>query len=468
MVKKDSTGVKDNTLLESLFAKILPGIIPTKEELEQVVYSSNEIMGRLKKAVPKGVEIILAGSTARGTQLRGSSDIDIFLLFPKNMEERSMEAKALSIAKNIVDKRKNERYVVKYAEHPYMRLMLDDLNIKADIVPAFKIKKSTDLGTAVDRTQLHNKFVNSHLSVRQKNDTRLLKYLLKCHGIYGAEAKIEGFSGYLCELLIYYFGSLPKLIESTANLDLPYGIDAAKRAKYDKSTKECLALVKKFNSRYVVIDPVDRDRNVAANLSEESLGKLVSLCRALVKRPTLETVYGKGFSDANSSSKLVSLCKKANTQMYTISFGISDVAEDITWQQTKKLRLRIQKELNDSGFRVALSVQALTGTSGTIGFFLLNDEVKSTIAEGPSVFMSHASDAFIRSHLKRGTIFIDSGRLYSIERPKFVDAYSLISSFRNGDLLPSHIMRKRFVVSRGRLPENIAKPLYRAYLAKLL
>jgi tRNA nucleotidyltransferase (CCA-adding enzyme) len=468
MVRGKSTELKNKTLLESLFVTILPKITPTKEEMEQVIYSSNEIMGRLRKAVPKGVEIILAGSTARGTQLRGSSDIDIFLLFPKDMEERTMEAKALSIAKTIVDKRKNERYIIKYAEHPYMRLILDDINIKADIVPAFKIKKSSDRGTAVDRTQLHNKFVNSHLSLRQKNDTRLLKYLLRCHGIYGAEAKIEGFSGYLCELLIYHYGSLPKLIESVANLNLPLGIDAAKRVTYQKSTKECISLGKKFGSRFIVLDPVDKNRNVAANLSEESLAKLAFLCRELAKKPTLETIYGKKFSDVNSSSKLAALCKKADASMYAISFKIADVAEDITWQQTKRLRLRMHKVLDDAGFKVALSLQGLTETEGTIGFMLLNDEVKSTIAEGPSIFMRQASEAFIKSHLKRGTIFIDSGRFYSIEKPKFVNAYSLISSFKNRALLPSHIRLDNFVVLKGKLPEGIAKLLYKAYLAKIL
>ena len=52
---------------------------------------------------------------------------------------------------------------MKYAEHPYTKVVLGDRGINADIVPAYKIKDASERGTAVDRTQLHNEFVNSTL-----------------------------------------------------------------------------------------------------------------------------------------------------------------------------------------------------------------------------------------------------------------------------------------------------------------
>ena len=85
--------------LETLFGRILKDIVPTKREIDDLNEYSNELMGRLKAAMPKDVEIILAGSVARGTQIRGKSDIDIFLLFPKYLEERKMEADAIKLAK---------------------------------------------------------------------------------------------------------------------------------------------------------------------------------------------------------------------------------------------------------------------------------------------------------------------------------------------------------------------------------
>lgn len=174
---------------KAVFEHILKEIRPGKDELSSAVACTNEITSRLKKEIPKNVEIIVAGSIARGTQLSGASDLDIFLLFPKSMDERKMEEKAIRLTKKIVKKRKNESFIIKYAEHPYLQLMLKDLNMKVDIVPAFKINHSRDRGTAVDRTQLHNDFVLSNLRESQKDQVRLLKFFLKQRGIYGAEAK---------------------------------------------------------------------------------------------------------------------------------------------------------------------------------------------------------------------------------------------------------------------------------------
>ena len=169
-------------------------------------------MGRLKKVVPKGIEIMVAGSAARGTNLRGNSDIDIFLLFKNPVPKEKMEKTAIEVAKRLVKGNKNESYIVRYAEHPYARLFLDNVGLRVDLVPAYKITSASERITSVDRTQLHNQFVKSSLSQRQRDDVRVLKALLKFHGIYGAEARTEGFSGYLCELLIHTYGSFAGLL----------------------------------------------------------------------------------------------------------------------------------------------------------------------------------------------------------------------------------------------------------------
>jgi tRNA nucleotidyltransferase (CCA-adding enzyme) len=127
--------------IESIFATVLNDVKPTEKEMRQVTAYTNEIMTRLKKIAPKDVEIISAGSVSRGTQIRGTSDIDIFLLFPRNIKEEIMERKGVEFAKKIVAKHKNESFMIKYSEHPYVKLILGDLGVNADIVPAFKITK---------------------------------------------------------------------------------------------------------------------------------------------------------------------------------------------------------------------------------------------------------------------------------------------------------------------------------------
>ena len=103
---------------------VLKDIKPTKEELEQSVYHINLLMERLKKVIPKDVEARVVGSVVRGTQLRGDSDIDIFLLFNRAKPRDYITKKGLEYAKEDRKGGKVERYEIKYAEHPYVRVYL--------------------------------------------------------------------------------------------------------------------------------------------------------------------------------------------------------------------------------------------------------------------------------------------------------------------------------------------------------
>ena len=274
---------KGSASIEAITERVLKDVKPSPEEIRITTDLANGLMARIKQAAPKDVEIILAGSVARGTQVRGNSDIDIFLLFPKGMEERKMERLGIEIAKKIVNKKKNERFEIKYAEHPYLKLIMGDEGIKADIVPAFKIDDSKDMGSAVDRTQLHNNFVNSNLSMHQRDQVRVLKSFLRFHNVYGAEAKTEGFSGYLCELLIHQYGSFQKLATAFSDLKLPLCLNPIDRNEIPNPD-----IFKKFNSNFIVLDPTDSGRNVAAGLSKTSLMRFVLACRILLSNPTLK------------------------------------------------------------------------------------------------------------------------------------------------------------------------------------
>src|SRR5271157_5080548 len=204
----------------AVFERVLRNIKPSRKELKESVHSVNMLMERLKKVMPREIEARVVGSVVRGTQLRGDSDVDIFLLFSKTHTREKITRDGMEYAKRIV-KKKGERYEIKYAEHPYVRVYLDDIGVKADIVPAFKIDNIEDMGTAVDRSPMHADFMSKHLSEKQRDEVRLLKHLLDVHDIYGAEIAIGGFSGYLCELLVLHYGSLPKLLESAAAFRLP-------------------------------------------------------------------------------------------------------------------------------------------------------------------------------------------------------------------------------------------------------
>ena len=413
--------------LETLFGRILRDIVPTKREIDDLNEYSNELMGRLKAVMPKDVEIILAGSVARGTQIRGKSDIDIFLLFPKYLEERKMEGDAIRLAKKVVSKSLGESYEINYAEHPYLKLKNDKRSIYADIVPAFKIRDSSERGSSVDRTQLHNIFVLGNLDGKQKNEVRVLKYLLQRHNIYGAESSRHAFSGYLCELLMVHYKSMLALLEGISSSKLPLFIDVKANIELsgDSIPKE---EQKRFNSPLIVIDPTDPNRNVAASVSPESISRLVLLARNLLAHPSESTFYGFKYSDDKKALQLPKFIKANGLQLDALCFKLSRISEDTLWPQLEKLKNRIEHEADVNGLNVILSFSRIESGAGIIA--ILHNAQKLGIRKvvGPDVTIRVAADEFLRKHGGQMKIGVDGTRLFALEKPKYADVNDMLSN----------------------------------------
>jgi len=449
---------------DSVLKRVLDDVKPSDSEIAIARSAINEVMGRLKRLAPRNVEVILAGSVARGTHIRGNSDIDIFLLFPRSASESFVEKKGLEIGKGIVDKKRNESYTVKYAEHPYTKVTLGDRGINVDIVPAYKIKNAAERGTAVDRTQLHNEFVNANLNARQRDEVRVLKAFLKAHGIYGAEAKIEGFSGYLCELLVYHYGTFANLVTGMANLKLPLIINTSKSRDMNNENTEFM--LRLFSKRFIVVDPTDSNRNVAANVSDESLSRFVIASRNLIRNPVIGSFYRKGGSDIYSERKLAALRGRLGADMYVLHFKVPDIANEIIWQQLKKARIRVCELLGKNGFAPIISLQNVEEKDAVIGFFVNSMHIRSVKIIGPAVEMAEAAERFMKAHKDSMLISIEDGRLYSIEKSKYTNPKEFIRAFISDrkTMLPSYLKARTSTLYVNKVPEKYAKLLYISYL----
>jgi len=459
--KREGRNVKrEGSAISTIIERVLKDVKPTPEEIRITTNLANELMARIKSVAPRDVEIILAGSVARGTQVRGNSDIDIFLLFPKGMSERKMEAAGLDIAKKVVDKKRKERFEIKYAEHPYTKLIMDDLGIKADIVPAFKIDDAQDMGSAVDRTQLHNNFINSNLSTYQRDQVRVLKSFLRFHSIYGAEAKTEGFSGYLCELLIHQYGSFEKLLAAFSDIKLPLCLKPIDRSEIPNPD-----IFKRFKSDFIVLDPTDSGRNVAAGLSRTSLMRFVMSCRIFLSKPTIRYFYGPEYDDERSAAKMDEISKALGAEMHTLIFNVPDVSEEILWQQLKKLEKQISGRMKDSGFEPLLAIESTYGRYAAILFFTSGYNIGSVLKKGPSVLMHSASAAFVKAHNK-SIVRLEGDALSSIERSLYSSPEDLLRKALKDKsfTFPSYLSKSKAKVVAGRLPEEYARMLYRRYM----
>jgi tRNA nucleotidyltransferase (CCA-adding enzyme) len=457
--------MKTNTarIAESIFDRVLEDIKPSKQELQDSVYNINELTGRLKKVIPKDVEIRVVGSVVRGTQLMGDSDIDLFLLFNTKTKREIMTKRGLEYAMKIVHG-KDEHYQIKYAEHPYVRVYLDKLGVKADIVPAFKIDNIEDMGTAVDRSPLHADFINTHLTDRQRDEVRALKYLLKAQKIYGAEVKTSGFSGYLCELMIYHYGSLFAFLEAASGFKLPILLDPKSKIAISDDS-----LIKRFGSMFVVIDPIDKDRNVAAGVSLEALAKLVIIARKFIARPSIRFFFGKGFDLDKAPSLLKKFLDASGLQMFALSMHVPDKSEDVIWPQLRKVSEFILWHADRQGFRIYFTIPIMLKTTGIIAFFAVDDCTKARLLKGPSVFIAKAQQEFSDAHRNALVTFVRDDTMYALEKSKYSTMEEFFRDVVKGKFVKRHkdIKVAGADLAIGKLPNECAKEIYFNLMEKI-
>ena len=190
--------------------KVLEKILPSEKERKKLFTTIDELIKVVEEELKKikiEAKVELVGSTAKDTFLHKNLDIDLFIIFDPSLPKEEISRYALTIGKKIL--KKTEEC---YAEHPYIRGFFK--SYLTEIVPCYKIEDISKKLSAVDRTPLHTKFIVENLKPEQRNEVRLFKKFLKGIECYGAEAAIEGFSGYLCELLILKYGSFIDVIKS--------------------------------------------------------------------------------------------------------------------------------------------------------------------------------------------------------------------------------------------------------------
>ena len=179
----------------TVLKEALKRVTPTDEETTKAWKVISKVLSRLKPFEKKyRFKSQLLGSFARDSWLPGKLDIDIFLIFDRSVKKEDLERIGIDVGVKVSD----GKYQLRYASHPYVRVIID--SYKIDLVPCYRIKRNEKIISAVDRTPLHNAYLISRGIKKLSDEVRLLKSFLRGINAYGAEAHIEGFSGYLTEL----------------------------------------------------------------------------------------------------------------------------------------------------------------------------------------------------------------------------------------------------------------------------
>jgi tRNA nucleotidyltransferase (CCA-adding enzyme) len=325
--------------MNKLYAKVLKKITPTKQEVLAEKKLVEEIRKKISKINGKHSHIEWCGSSARGTHLRGDRDLDLFLMFDKELSRQEFEEEGLRIGKTVFN---GYKWEVAYSQHPYIRGNIRGFDI--EIVPSYIVASGSEKQSAVDRTPFHNKYLLKHFTQKQKQEARLLKQFLKGIGAYGADLKNQALPGYGAELLLLYYASFDKALKGISNWGEKTTIILEKRTR-DASTE--------FLNPLIIIDPVDENRNVASALSVEQYNKMILAAKQFLKKPSEKFFLGSKIN-AWPKEKIIEELQKKEFIAIQANFP-KNVLSDLVWGQLRRYLRKAATQLEENDFLVKKS-----------------------------------------------------------------------------------------------------------------
>jgi len=396
--------------MKQIISKVSKNVIPSKtieKSKKEIADLAFKLVEKETGKYPEVIGLEFGGSFAKGTWLSEDADIDIFVRFKKSTTEEKFEKISKKIGFNSLKK-----YLpyVRYSEHPYVEAKIKDTKI--NVVPFYDVKIG-EWKSAADRSTFHTKFMQKSLTSKMKNDVRILKTFLKSNGIYGAEIAKQGFSGYVSEVLVLHFGSFENIIKSISEI---------------KENQVIGKTSKRFETPIMIIDPIDNNRNLAAAISNENIGKFTLICRAFKDKSTLEFF----------KNKKLRIAKKYWDNLLVIKFNFKIRSPDIIWGQIKRATSSLSTQLELGGFNVLRSKPHTDQKNEVYLFFFLESSKINQIysKSGPDFFREDSSKSFISKNLENTELMWigNNGKIISVEKRKHTDAVKFMSEFLKKNL----------------------------------
>jgi len=330
---------------------------------------------------------------------------------------------------------------------------------RVNIVPCYDVKQG-EWKSATDRTPYHTDYVKSLLKKQTCDDIRILKKFMKGIGVYGAEIKVGGFSGYVCELLTLYCGSFLGVLKSAGNWKAPIQIDLEGHFK-GKETE----LDKAFSEQLVVVDPVDKGRNAASAVRSDALSLFIAASRAFLQKPSIEFFYPSETKPFTAGILSRTFRNRSSDFIFMLS-PVSNRVPDILWGQLYRSKRTLERLLKQHGFSVIRD--AVWSDEQDLNVFLVEVEHRQLPLlkrhVGPSLYQEEECKNFLQTHVNSGRTlsgpWVEDGRWVVEIRRKYSDVVELLKAeFKDknkisagGELSRINLKGARFLVNVEILP----------------
>jgi tRNA nucleotidyltransferase (CCA-adding enzyme) len=423
-----------------------------KAEVQAKAEEIRAAVERECKRAALSAEVRIDGSVAKDTWIRGNADVDIFMRVSPSLTKLQLRDICLPIAKRALSPTKT---VERFAEHPYIEAMVPfgkRRMLRVNVVPCYNVKRGEWL-SATDRTPYHTEYILQHLTAAQRDEVRLLKAFMSGIGAYGADIKTGGFSGMLCETLIASRSEFKHVVTEFSAWKETEFIDVENHLEGRRNEVHQL-----FREPLIVIDPVDKGRNLAAAVRQEQLWNFVAASRKVIAEPSTS------FFEAPRIKPLAPaayrrLIKERGSTILAVVMGRMDVVVDVLWSQLYRTERALSNLLENNGFSIIRS--ASWSDERALSVILLELEEANLSGSkrhtGPPVSRVPESATFLAKHLaSESTVrgpWIEEDRWVVQKKRDCTSAVELLKhSLRSGGRTvgvasePARLFKKRVVV----------------------
>ncbi|UCH31413.1 MAG: CCA tRNA nucleotidyltransferase [Candidatus Bathyarchaeota archaeon] len=408
--------------IDDILSEVLKRTTPTREEKRSMLALIERLKRKIEKAAKQAkLDIIIRveGSVAKNTWLRETPEVDVFMQVPSTESREALGTTYLGIARKATE---DAEQIERFAEHPFLEVVLD--SVRVNVVPCYCVKKG-EWQSATDRTPFHTDYVKPLLNERLCGEVRILKKFMKGINCYGAEIKIGGFSGYLCELLVLFYASFINVLKAASEWRQAFiDLEAFYQGREDKAK-----LV--FKDPLIIVDPVDRGRNAASAVRRERLGEFISASRAFLDEPDINFFYPPE-TKPYGSERLLKMIRRRGSSLIFIKFGKSNAVPDIWWGQLYKSQKFLRRVVKQHDF--SLIRDGVWSNEHNLSLFVFEVTHRSLPSFkthlGPPLDKRDECRRFLQKHLDSvHTISgprIEGGRWIVETKRKYVDLIDLL------------------------------------------
>nr|MBI4156288.1 CCA tRNA nucleotidyltransferase [Candidatus Woesearchaeota archaeon] len=392
--------------MQDILNQVLKEIKPSKKEQEAVNKIVKEVLSKIKI---KGAKAVLGGSGAKGTWLKNSYDIDIYVKFNyNNFKEKNIS----SILELNLKKHFNIEKL--HGSRDYFQVKKQGFTI--EIVPILEIKKADQAKNITDISQLHVEWVRNNSNDKLRDNIRLAKAFCKAQNCYGAESYIKGFSGYSLEILTIKYKTFNNLLKNIVNWK-------QKEIIGNKDFYKKLNISKK-QSPLILIDPVQDSRNATAALSEDKYNILKGAARKFIKNPNKSFFEKKKFN--------IEELKKTSNKIIILDVIPLRKKEDVAGAKLVKCLEYIKKQLEFNDFKI--KDHGFNWDKNAVFYFIMEKDNLETTKKhyGPPIKETLRLEHF-KEKWKGHKFFKERNKVYTIVNRKFTKSSAFLKDFIKKD-----------------------------------